>query len=81
MQFKTVLPTSVCICFRLKSIPSCKDPGLQTVSLRRVELFQDVSTGRIGKTSCNATGKNDEYATTRMFFPNVAQLCLHHLQH
>lgn len=51
MEFKAVLPTSVCIYYRLKSIPSCKHPGLQIVPLSRAELFQDISTSRIGKTS------------------------------
>lgn len=50
-EFKAVLPTSDCIYYRPKSIPSCKHPGLQIVPLSPAQLFQDISTSRIGKTS------------------------------
>lgn len=50
-EFKAVLPASVCICWRLKSILSCKHPGSQTVTLNRARLFQDISSSGIGKSS------------------------------
>lgn len=50
-EFKAMFPTSVCIYYRLKSVPSCKHPGLQIVPLSCAELFQDISISRIGKTS------------------------------
>lgn len=50
-EFKEVLPASVCTCWRLKSIPSCKHSGWQAVPLNQARLFQDISSSGIGKSS------------------------------
>lgn len=50
-ELKQYLQLQCAFVKRLKSIPSCKHSGLQTVPLNQARLFQDISSSGIGKSS------------------------------